>query len=175
MRISIVIAFIFSMFYSCTDPVVMAPVQPKSKNNDLVDFNKGYIVYESNAIDTLLIIKGWDFDKSKTGLRYQINPDNCISDKPTTGDAIQLSYQVNDIYDNLFYDIKDTLIHMEKDYTVNGLIEGVKMMCAGSTGTFVLPSYLAYDIKGDEKKIGPREVLIYRVKINNIIKNTKND
>ncbi len=175
MKIITILAFIFSTLCACSDPVAVAPISATKKKYDLLDFNRDYISYESKAIDTLLAIKDWDFDKTKTGLRFNIDPKDCSGYKPNTGDVVRLSYQVNDIHDHMFYDIKDTVIHVEKDYTVNGLIEGVKMMCKGTEGTFVMPSYLAYDIKGDKKKIGPREVLIYRVKINNVIKNTKND
>ncbi len=175
MRIIAIIFFIFSTLYACSDPVAVAPLGSREVNNDLLDFNREYINYESNAIDTLLKIKEWQFDKSKTGLRYEILPDSCLGYKPRVEDLVRLSYSVSDIHDKQFYNYKDTVIHIEKDYTVNGLIEGVKMMCEGDTATFVLPSYLAYDIKGDKNKIGSREVLIYRVKINNIIKNTKND
>ncbi len=175
MRSFLLLGFLICSILACSDPLVVAPVQSKSVNNDLLDFNKGYIAYESNAIDTLLSIKNWDFNKSKTGLRYQLNPVGCSGYKPHSEDLVRLDYQISDIHDNSIYSITDTLIHLEKDYTVNGLVEGVKMMCKGSSGTFILPSYLAYDVKGDMKKIGPREVLIYRVKINNVIKNTKND
>lgn len=172
--IALIFFGLFTLFVSCDNDVAVAPVVKKGKQtNKLVDFNKDYIGYESRAIDTLIQIKQWEVQKTNTGLRYILEPKDCSGYKPVAEDIVKLSYTVSDIHGKLFYDVKDTIVHLEKDYTVNGLVEGLKMMCIGSEATFVLPSYLGYDIKGDKKKIGSKEVLIYQVKVNNIIKNRK--
>ena len=52
-----------------------------------------------------------------------------------------------------------------KDHVESGVHEGVTLMHVGDRAKFVIPSYLAHGLSGDNAKIPPRSVLIVDLKL----------
>ena len=46
-----------------------------------------------------------------------------------------------------------------------GLNEGLRLMRQGGSAIFILPPFLAYGFVGDGKKIPPRSIIVYSIKI----------
>ena len=62
---------------------------------------------------------------------------------------------------------------MDQEELFTGLREGLKLMKAGETYTFIFPSQKAYGYYGDENKIGRNTPIISQVTVNSIT--TKNE
>ena len=60
---------------------------------------------------------------------------------------------------------------MDKQELFTGLREGLKLMKAGETYTFIFPSQKAYGYYGDEKKIGANTPIITQVTVKSITTN----
>jgi len=164
----IVLALIVSLMFSigCGDPKKNGkPFQldPKKVENTLAELHKKNIKIEDQQIDDYLNRRGWDFTRTKSGLRYKIYKEG-IGLKPKEGQGVVLEYQLNLIRGELIYDSKKDGVKM---FTVGeadeptGLQEVVQLMEVGSRAKVILPSYLAYGAVGDENKIPPRATLFY--------------
>ena len=57
---------------------------------------------------------------------------------------------------------------MDKEELFTGLREGLKLMKAGETVTFIFPSQKAYGYYGDENKIGTNTPIISKVTVNSM-------
>jgi len=57
---------------------------------------------------------------------------------------------------------------MDKQELFTGLREGLKLMKAGETATFIFPSQKAYGYYGDENKITHNTPIICEVTVNSI-------
>mgnify|MGYP003656434644 FL=1 len=57
---------------------------------------------------------------------------------------------------------------MDQQELFTGLREGLKLMQAGETVTFLFPSHKAYGYYGDENKIGTNIPLVCKVTVNSI-------
>jgi len=87
---------------------------------------------------------------------------------PKFGDLVNFDYSVTDFNNNPIYteeDIKTRNYAMDQEELFSGLREGLKLMKARETITFLFPSDKAYGYYGDENKIGTNIPLICRVTI----------
>ncbi len=90
---------------------------------------------------------------------------------PKFGDLINYNYDVKDFNDNTIYtkeEITTQNYAMDQEELFSGLREGLKLMKAGETITFLFPSQNAYGYYGDENKIGTNIPLKCKVTINTI-------
>ena len=71
-------------------------------------------------------------------------------------------------------DIKTQNYAMDQEELFSGLREGLKLMKAGETITFLFPSDKAYGYYGDQNKIGVNTPIICKVTINTITKKQNN-
>ena len=71
-------------------------------------------------------------------------------------------------------ELKTQTYAMDQQELFTGLREGLKLMKAGETVTFLFPSQKAYGYYGDENKIGTNIPLICQVTVNSIIKKQTN-
>ena len=63
---------------------------------------------------------------------------------------------------------------MDQEELFSGLREGLKLMKAGETITFLFPSYNAYGYYGDENRIGANIPIKCEVTVNTIIQKESN-
>jgi gliding motility-associated peptidyl-prolyl isomerase len=93
------------------------------------------------------------------------------SKTPIKGDEIVFSYNITDLKNTIIYS-KDLLglknYIVDKEDFISGLQKGVKLMKIGETITFVIPSYSAYGIAGDQQKIGINQSIKSTVTLINI-------
>ncbi|MGB0998891.1 MAG: FKBP-type peptidyl-prolyl cis-trans isomerase [Flavobacteriales bacterium] len=168
----VLMLYMLSSLSSCeSKTAVQNPIESKPKPNTFDDsklVNKAYIAYEDAAIDTLIQLKKWDMEKSGTGLRYQIE-NNCENPPAKEGSRILIELEILDIYDNIIFKKQEQHIYYLKDYTIKGLEEALSMMCLGSKAKLIVPSHLAYGLRGYQDDIAPKQVLIYQFKIKKLI------
>lgn len=92
------------------------------------------------------------------------------------GDIASFIYDVKDFNDNYIYTKEEIGIQnyaMEQEELFSGLREGLKLMKAGETVTFLFPSHKAYGYYGDSDKIGANmplkcNVMLHAIKQNQV-------
>lgn len=113
-----------------------------------------------------------DFIPSENGFWYYYNTKiENDSLTPGFGDLINYNYDVKDLRGQLIYskeELKTQNYNMDQEELFTGLREGLKLMKAGETVTFLFPSQMAYGYYGDENRIGTNVPLICRVTVNSI-------
>ena len=70
---------------------------------------------------------------------------------------VEFSYNLADLNGNIFYSKEELGVKkyaIDKEDFIPALQEGIKLMKVGETITFVIPSYRAFGLVGDEKRIG---------------------
>ena len=92
---------------------------------------------------------------------------------PVKGDIVQVSYDLLDLNDQIIYSketngIKEYVV--DKEDFIRGLQAGIKLMKEGESMKFIIPSFNAFGVLGDEKKIGMNTSIISRITLININK-----
>lgn len=108
------------------------------------------------------IKKDKDFKKTKSGIAYKIvkegKGDNFVDD-----DIVNVSYVGKHIDGRVF----DTSNGKEVPFTMQGVVPGfsevLKLMKPGSKVIAIIPGELAYQDRGDGRKIGPNETLVFEI------------
>lgn len=147
-------------------------LQKKQYEKNLLLANRGLVSRDSSQIVGMLRAKGWDMKVSKTGLWYQIL-DKGYGPKAEAGQLAELDYKVRLISNELVYTSDSTgpmRFRISKGGVERGLEEGVLYLHEGDSARFILPPYMAYHLMGDQKKIPPRAIIIYEVRLNSLLK-----
>jgi FKBP-type peptidyl-prolyl cis-trans isomerase len=88
-------------------------------------------------------------------------------DSAKVGQTAEVTYDIYLLDGKLCYTSKDTVksVKIGEDYVESGLHEGLQLMRVGDKMRFILPSHLANGLTGDQDKIGPRQSVMYEVKL----------
>ncbi len=177
MRIILYTFGLVFLFSSCKTPEARKPVSIKSGSfiDESINRNKELASKEEARIQKII-----DQDTlhkyitSKGGFWYFYNKkDTLPGNTPKFGDIVNFNYNIKDLNGNTIYSKKelDTITYyIDKEELFLGLREGIKLMKAGETITFLFPSYQAYGYYGDENKIGTNIPLMSKVTLNKITK-----
>jgi len=164
---------------SCKSPEARRPETQKTGSfiKKSVERNKKLIETQQNLIED--IIKNNpenNYIASENGFWYyyqtKVETDSIT---PKFGDIVNFNYDVKDFSDRIIYtadELKTQNYAMDQEELFTGLREGLKLMKAGETLTFLFPSQQAYGYYGDENKIGANIPLICKVKVNTITQKT---
>lgn len=96
---------------------------------------------------------------------------------PSFGDIVNFDYDVKTLNGDTIYSeeqLRNQNYAMDQQELFSGLREGLKLMKAGETVTFLFPSQKAYGYYGDTKNIGTSVPLICRVTVNTITQKESN-
>jgi len=146
--------------------------ETKNLNQDqvtekLLDANKAAIEAENKQIDNLIDSLGWNMAETPTGLRYEII-DQGNGPKAETGKIARFEYELKLISGEIIYSSKQTGL---KEFRIgsggveSGLEEGILLLHAGDKARFVIPSFLAHGLSGDQDRIPLKATLIYTLKL----------
>ena len=146
--------------------------QPQKLSQDqvtekLVEANKNAIEIENKQIDTLITRSAWNMLVTPTGLRYEVLKKGNGS-KTAFGKLVRIRYDVKLISGKSIYSSVKT---GPKDFKIgsggveSGLEEGILLLNVGDSARFILPSYLAHGLSGDQNLIPPKSTLIYTLKL----------
>jgi gliding motility-associated peptidyl-prolyl isomerase len=156
--------------FSCNQERKKVPLQDISQeqvNEKLVEANKAAIEIENRQIDQVIASKGWKMIKTATGLRYQ-ELEKGSGAFATAGKIARFEYDVQLITGETIYSSDNT---GPKEFRIgsggveSGLEEGILLLKTGDKVRFIIPSYLAHGLSGDQDKIPPKATLIYTVKL----------
>jgi gliding motility-associated peptidyl-prolyl isomerase len=178
---SLTILLVLFTFIACKNPQARRPVSVKSGSfiNKSVELNKK-INNEQHKLIQQIIQKNPElkYIASQNGFWYFYNvkiEEDTIT--PKFGDIINFNYNVVDFNNKPIYseeDIKTQNYAMDQEELFSGLREGLKLMKANETITFLFPSQKAYSYYGDENKIGVNTPIICKVTINTITQKENN-
>lgn len=181
MRKLLLIFISASFIFGCKSPDARLPITKNSgsfikesaeRNIELNDKEhgliKGFIKKEQDS----------GYVASENGFWYKYNfKIEGDSIKPKFGDIVNFNYDVRDLNGKLIYskeDLKTQNYAMDQQEIFTGLREGLKLMKAGETITFLFPSQKAYGYYGDENKIGTNIPLMCQVTVNSITQKQTN-
>ena len=170
-RIHLIIFFTIAFgIISCSNKKDVS--KPNSLNQDqvaekLLEANKAAIEVENKQIDKLIDSLGWNMLKTTTGLRYEIiEKEN--GPKAETGKIARFEYEIRLLNGEIIYSSKQS---GPKEFRIgsggveSGLEEGMLLLHSGDKAKFVIPSFLAHGLSGDQDRIPPKATLIYTVKL----------
>jgi gliding motility-associated peptidyl-prolyl isomerase len=166
---------------SCNSPEARRPVTIKTGSfiDKSVELNKKINSQQHELIQEIIENNpDTEFIASPNGFWYYYNVKiKGDSITPKFGDLVNFNYSVTDFNKNTIYtkeELKARNYAMDQEELFSGLREGLKLMKAGETITFLFPSDKAYGYYGDENKIGTNIPIICTVAINTITQKENN-
>lgn len=176
MRNSHLVVFILILvFFSCTEKEARRPVS-KGKSYTLADTSDQ--MKKINKIEEVKILayiekdSFSDYKISPNGFWFQyLTKVTTDSIKPKKEDVVELSYEILDLNDQIIYSKEELGVKeykVDKEDFIPALQQGIKMMTVGETIKFIIPSYNAFGVVGDNNRIGINESIISKVTLINI-------
>lgn len=155
----------FSFLFSCVNESKKEPEMPTNKAL-LESFEKAnrYLTREEEeSINDYVRRHKVEMEQTGTGMRYAIL-------KEGTGAPVRRNEQIHIKYET-YYITGDLVYTTDKKMIVgkggieSGLEEAILLMKRGDEAKIILPSHLAFGFLGDQNKIPPRTILVYKLKI----------
>jgi gliding motility-associated peptidyl-prolyl isomerase len=180
MKKVLILGFLILTF-GCKSPEARRPVSVKTGSfiDTSVERNKRLNEREHKIINELIEADTKaNYIVSENGFWYQYDvkvEENTIT--PQFGDIVNFEYNVSYLNGDPIYsleELKPRDYAMDKEELFTGLREGLKLMKAGETVTFLFPSQKAYGYYGDTNRIGTSVPLKCTVTINTITQKETN-
>ena len=152
------------------------PINPKPSSTFLratAQQTKALNTIEDKKIEQLLLNDSLAvYHVSKNGFWYTyINKKEEKLPSPSLGDQVTFEYEIKDLNDSIIYSKEELGIRnyqVDKEDYISAIQKGIKLMKVGETITFVIPSYNAFGITGDGKKIGINQSIKSTITLLNI-------
>ena len=137
-------------------------LDPKQYKQVLEKVNKYEVTKESDEINQYIAHHDWKMERTGTGLRFIIIK-NGKGVQPKSGDFVSVNYSISLLDGTVCYSSekdgsKD--FKVEGDNIESGLHEAVLLMHVGDKAKFILPSYMANGMQGDNDKIPPMSAIL---------------
>ncbi|MGJ5643313.1 gliding motility-associated peptidyl-prolyl isomerase GldI [Formosa sp. S-31] len=170
---------IISSLFACKSPEARRPISVKGGSFIDESIARNATLFQAEKEQFQNIIDKNPNQKylaSQSGFWYTYNK-QIASDslpKPDYGDIVVFDYDVKSLSGIQIYSESETKPDryvMDQQELFTGLREGLKLMKAGETVTFLFPSSKAYGYYGDENKIGTNIPLICKVTVHSITEN----
>jgi FKBP-type peptidyl-prolyl cis-trans isomerase FkpA len=171
MRLNLIIYFLTGFaLLSCRDnkeagsKTILTQDQVTEK---LLEGNKAAIEFENEQINKFVLRNGWNMVETGTGLRYQII-EKGKGIKTSVGKRVKFEYEVKLLNGDVIYSSDKTGM---KEFMTgsggveSGLEEGMLLLNVGDKARFIIPSYLAHGLSGDQDQVPAKSTLIYTVKL----------
>jgi FKBP-type peptidyl-prolyl cis-trans isomerase len=135
--------------------------------DQMEELNRFLIKKDRERIQNYIERKGLTMTETPTGLWYQIINEG-TGEKLKDNDRISLGYECSLLDGTFCYSSAEAgpmQLTLGRTSAEPGLMEGLKMLKASGEAIFIIPPFLAHGLPGDGKKIPPRSVLVYRIKV----------
>jgi len=174
----IILFFLVSLTFSCKSPEARQPISTTSGSFIKESAERNFKLNQQEQQQISTIIESHpeiEYIASENGFWYFYNTkmeqDSITAD---FGDIVNFNYNIKDLKGNEIYsyeEIPTQNYSMDQEELFTGLREGLKLMKAGETVTFLFPSQKAFGYYGDTKKIGTNVPIICQVTVNSITQN----
>ena len=175
MKIKYLVALFVLFFVSCKEQEARRPItatKTQTLASTAEQLKKINSIEEGKIQNYIRQDSLSQYAASQSGFWYQyIQKNNASESTPTKGDVVEISYEILDLNNQIIYSKQELGIKeykVDKEDFIPALQQGIKMMRKGETIKFVIPSYNAYGIVGDENKIGINQSIISIVTLINI-------
>ncbi len=181
MKKIITIILLMTLCLACKSPEARRPISVKTGSfiDASVTRNKQLNQEERNRIENIIQSNpDINYLASENGFWYYYNTkveDDTIT--PVFGDLVNFNYDIKDLNGRTIYsteELKNRDYAVDQEELFSGLREGIKLMKAGETVTFLFPSQKAYGYYGDTNRIGANIPIICKVTINTITQKETN-
>ena len=164
------------LLFACKEPHARRPVSQKTATilSETLQQNKALIKQENLIIQQQIAKDSiHKYINSANGFwyAYLIKIEDSNAATPKIGDVVEFAYNITDLYGAVIYSKNELGIKkytIDKEDFIPALQEGIKLMKVGETITFVIPSYRAFGLVGDEHKIGINQTLKSTVTLLNL-------
>lgn len=180
MKNSIQFFLIAILFLSCSEPKARRPITQKTSTvlKETIEQNKKLIALENEVIEKYLASDSTNiYITSSYGFWYTYKTQKKnLNQTPKLSDEVEIEYNITDLQGNVIYSKEELGIkkyRVDKEDFIPALQEGIKLMKIGETITFIIPSYRAFGLVGDENKIGINQTIKSTVTLLNIKKTNK--
>ncbi len=134
---------------------------------EMENLNRYLVQKDREIIQSYIERKGLEMTESSTGFWFLIESEGS-GDLLKENDRISMEYKCSLLDGTLCYS-SETLgpkdVVVGKSELEPGLNEGLKLLRKGAKAVFILPPFMAYGFVGDGKKIPPRSIIVYEIKI----------
>jgi gliding motility-associated peptidyl-prolyl isomerase len=156
--------------FSCKEEKQQMELINSNWNQDeSINMNAQFSAEEDEEIEFFLARHtDWKVKETGTGLRYMIYHKSESMDSAKIGDIVTLNFEVSLLTGEVCYSSQENgaeSFMVERSDIESGLQEGVKLMCLGDKGKFILPSHMAHGLIGDSEKIPPLSTVIYDIEL----------
>ncbi|MEK6616478.1 MAG: FKBP-type peptidyl-prolyl cis-trans isomerase [Bacteroidota bacterium] len=137
-------------------------IDPSQFKEQLIKVNKYEVEKQSDEINQYIAHHNWKMEKTGTGLRYMFL-ENGNGTQPQTGDFVKVNYKISLLDGTECYSSDKNggrEFKVEGEDIESGLHEAVLLMHTGSKAKFILPSYMAHGLHGDDEKIPPLSAIV---------------
>jgi FKBP-type peptidyl-prolyl cis-trans isomerase len=139
----------------------------KASESDLIELNRSLISSDREVITDYISKSKLSFSETETGLWYSV-VENGGGKAIKTGDNVTYDYECTLINGTTCYSGSNSL-KVGYESVERGVTEGIQLMKTGSDYIFIIPPYLAHGLTGDGSRIPGRSILIYRIRIKEVI------
>ena len=136
-------------------------------DEQLIKINKYLVEKDHELINAYVKRRNWDCKVTGSGLWYMIY-ENGTGKMAAEGNIAEIKYKVELLDGTLCYS-SDKLgtkkFVIGKGNVEPGLEEGILLLKEGDKARFIMPSYLAHHLTGDDNKIPARAIIVYQVEL----------
>jgi gliding motility-associated peptidyl-prolyl isomerase len=164
------------LLFACKEPEARKPILRASGSElaKTVAINKKLVADEDRMIENYIHSDSLKYKSTQKGFWYAYIVKNDSLQTPVKGDLVTFEQEIKSLNDSIIYS-KEMLglqqYYVDKEFTIKGIQEGIKLMHVGEEVKFVFSSYVAYRSQGDAlKKIGIHEPIVCKLKLINIKK-----
>lgn len=164
-KIYIILLLLLSV--SCRNEKAGPGIVQKPDGQDMAEMNRYLVQKDREIIGNYIERKNFRMTESPTGLWYLIINEGS-GDYLSENDRFAMYYECSLLDGTPCYNSSDTgprEIILGRTDIEAGLNEGLRMLRHGGEALFILPPFLAYGLVGDGKKIPPRSIIVYKIKI----------
>lgn len=173
----IVLLGFFFAICACTKQEARRPKSHSSskKVNETIEWYSKMVAHENALIEGFIKRDSLhEYQNSQKGFWYRYLSKKRKGISPVKGDKVLFEQAIFSLKGEILYSAEELGLQeysIDKEYVIKGVREGIKLLKEGEEVLFVLPSFVAYRSKGDDKKrIGSNEPILTRIKLINIIK-----
>jgi FKBP-type peptidyl-prolyl cis-trans isomerase FkpA len=168
MRIELagIIIITFSII-SCQNSQVRLNDVNKPGKMEMTDLNRYLVQKDREIIQNYIERKNLKMTESPTGLWYYVKNEGS-GEFLKDNDRIVMDYECSlldgtECYSSASLGPKEIILG--RTAIEPGMNEGFRLLRPGAEAIFILPPFLAYGIVGDGKKIPPRSIIVYSVRL----------
>ena len=166
MRTALIIVMMVLAAGCQNKPDTKSTAAPRTED-ELIRINRTMITQDREQITVYLKKTNRQFTETNTGLWYSVL-ENGSGPEVKTGDYVSYDFECTLLNGEPCYSGTQT-IRVGYTDAGSGVTEGLQLMQEGSDYLFIVPPYLAFGLTGDGGKIPGRAILLYRIRIKDII------